>query len=246
MATTKISFASRILQIVPRWLKTGTAARILWTIGLHCDAIADLVVYAVRKRFPVAGAFDALPLIGTERKMIRGPAETDEVYASRLATWLDAHKLRGNPYALLQQLHLYYAPNNFPIELVYASSAFQFKLAVDGTITWGYSNWEEPDGDTARWSRWRLIYHWPDTLPPPDIWDGPGAWDSFGVWDTSLSPEIIQQIKAIPEAWNAAHCEGCKVILVNGTPDTWDGVDTWDAGGPWTSDYDAVVEIAIA
>lgn len=246
MTTPLVSFRQRLAQFVPRWLKNGTAARILYAISVHFDVLADLVVEAVRKRFPVPDSYDALSFIGADRKMLRGPSESDEVYASRVVTWLDAHATRGNPYTLLNQLFLYYAPNNFAIELVYASTGLQFAMAVNGTITVSITPWRHPDGDLPRWARWRLVYHWPDTIPDPGLWDEADVWDSDGIWDSSLSPITVEEIKSIPTEWNAAHCIG-EVELVNGTTSPWDESPAlWDdSPAPWDADYSSKLLIAL-
>jgi len=239
---TSPTFRDRLASFVPRWLKRGTAAKLLYAFGVHFDLVGDLLVEAVRKRFPEPNSYDALPYIGADRKIIRGPNEPSDVYASRLATWLDAHRLRGNPYVLLEQLYLYYAPNNFPIELVYASSGLQFSLAVDGTITYAFTAWREPDGDLARWARWRLFYHWPVPIPPAGQWDSlTETWDlPATLWDSGLSAEQAAEVLAVPQAWNAAHCLGTVVLLSPGA-ELWDfPASTWDDGGTWDGAGDIV------
>jgi hypothetical protein len=105
-----------ILQIVPRWLRNGDAARVLYTVGLHADALADWVTMAVRSRFPGAPntAPDALPTIGRDRKILRNTTglvasglESDKQFAWRLQDWFAHHKTRGNAYAFLSALHAY-------------------------------------------------------------------------------------------------------------------------------------------
>lgn len=246
--STTLTFRDRMLAFVPRWLRTGTAARILYAIALHFDVIADLFVEAVRKRFGQADAYDALPYIGADRKMFRGPNESDAQYSARLATWLDAHQLKGNPYVLLQQLYLYYAPNNFQIDLVYASSGLQFSIDVNGAITYSFTGWREPDGNTARWARWRLFFHWPTPVQNDGFWFSPGLWDDSGVWDSNLTVEQVAEIRTIPNAWNAGHALGL-VMLFSGEIEFWDTpTGLWDdgLGLTWNDVYNGVATVGLA
>lgn len=103
-------FRETLLQIVPRWLRTGEAARVLYAIGLHIDAFAEWAINAVRLRYPGAPNTlpDTLPHIGRERRIIRGAKESDSQYSQRLIDWLNHHKVRANPYAFLRAFHAYF------------------------------------------------------------------------------------------------------------------------------------------
>jgi hypothetical protein len=209
-----VTFRDRMrMRWVPPWLSTGNAEKFLYAISLHADFFADALVAGVASRFPGRYGYETLPVHGRERRITRGPAESDETYARRLVRWLDDHRGRGGPYALLAQLAAYYAPDNFRIDLLYKSGR-HFTLAADGaTITRGLRA-EAFDTDRERWARWWLIF----------------TSDSL---DTSNVADLIH----VPREWNAGHCIGALIVASSDArlydwPDrTWDADVTWDSPG---------------
>lgn len=236
-----VSFRDTLLQILPWWLRAGLGGKIANAIGIQLDGIADATVEAVKARFPNEARPDALALLGSDRKIRRGSAEPDAVYAPRLRRWLDDHRTRGNPYALLAQLHAYYAQARFPIELIYPTSGRRYTLALDGTVTRDDINFG--DFDVANWARWVLIYHWPVSISPLGLWGESGAkWGGnqnlWGIAPGSLSPAQVRDLVLVPTEWNAAHCRGLIVLLSPGRrvwgypPRKWNtGNGKWGAGG---------------
>lgn len=249
-----ITFRDTIRKVSPRWLQRGLAEKILYAIGVHWDLLVDMAADGVKRRFPgEAGNFDSLPIIGRERRIRRGPNEPDATYASRLPRWLDDHRTRGGPYAMLAQLHAFYAATPFAIELVYQHGT-RFSLATNGTvardaITWlpdGIpSVWDDPgfwdddgvwDADSVRWAYWWLFYHWPTAVADDGTWDTVGFWNDGGTWDSTLTPDQVTELRVVPADWNAAHTRGTIVLLSPGA-ELWDyPTGTWDEpGGTWDS-----------
>jgi hypothetical protein len=198
----------------PPWLQRGIAEKILYALGVHVDAFADAVTAGVKHRFPGYYSHDALPVIGRERRIPRGRVEPDATYASRLVRWLTDHRLRGGPYAMLAQLHAYYAPANFAIDLVYYSGR-RFHLATDGTVTRDDVAWT-PDTNAARWARWWLFFYTDDFAAPTD--------------------DEIEQLRVVPRAWNAAHANGL-IVLFPSTAELWNWPPghTWNETGIWNT-----------
>jgi len=205
------TFRDAIRNISPPWLQVGTAQAILYAIGAQLDALGDALRAGVKVRFPGYYSTESLPLIGRERRIRRGRFETEATYATRLIPWLDHHRRRGGPYAMLAQLHAYYAPNNFGIELRYASGRNYTMEPSDGSIVRDDITWTPP-GDAAQWARWWLYYQWPDPIGDDGIWSDPGTWDDGGVWDSDLAPSDVRDIRLIPREWNAAHAIG-RIVL---------------------------------
>jgi len=203
------TFRDATREVSPRWLQSGTAEKILYAIALHFDLLAESAVLAVRRRFTDLDDTDALALLGRERRIRQGLTEPDSVYASRLRRWLDDHKTRGGPYAMLRQLQAYYAAAPFEIQLIYAMGR-RFTMTTDGTIT---IDAVAADGQT--WPHWRLEYAWPDALSDDGYWGDPGVWGDGGVWGSDLDPDTVETIVQIPSEWNAAHARG-KIYLHNG------------------------------
>lgn len=228
-----LTFRDAIREISPRWLKHGLAEKILYSFGIHMDLLGDAATEGIKKRFPLfLDSVDALGLTGRSRKIARGPNELDAIYARRLLPWLDDHKTRGGPYALLRQLHAFWLAAPFVIDLVYESGK-RFHAALDGTITESIgAPW---DSNTARWARWWAVFDWPGAATDDGVWSDPGAWDDDGTWDTTLTVAEVAEIRLVPNEWNAAHTLGYITLRIAGT-ETWDvPADTWASGGVWTA-----------
>lgn len=227
-----ITFRDTLRKISPPWLQRGNAEKILYAIGVQLDALGDALVAGVKLRFPGLYSNESLFLLGRERRIRRGRTETDAVYASRLIRWLDDHRMRGGPYALLAQLHAHYAPAAFPIDLVYRSGR-RYRMDADGNVVRDMISWN-PDANTAKWARWWLFYHLPDALPAGRVW-GSGTYSSARVWGSGLSPQEVSDFRLVPREWGNAHSFGRIVLLPPGArlwgypPRTW-GTGTWGAG----------------
>jgi hypothetical protein len=226
--------------VSPWWLQNGLAQKIIYAFGAVYDALGDAASDAVKRRFPSAEWPDSLPLIGRDRRIRRGSAEPDEIYASRLLRWLDDHRTRGNPYAMLAQLHAYYAAAPFQIDLLYESGR-RYSMATDGTVTRDDIGFG--DVNHAQWARWTLIYFWPTDILPAGKWGSSGkTWGQnnnvWGVDPASLTASQVSDIRLVPTEWNAAHCQGLIVMLGPGLrmwgypPRVWgSSSDKWGAGG---------------
>lgn len=208
-----VTFRDAIRRVSPWWLQSGTAERILYAVAVQLDALADGLVAGVKLRFPGVYTLESLPLIGRERRIRRGRFESDESYARRLGPWLDLHRVRGGPYALLAQLHAYYYPNNFPIELRYTTGRQFVMSPADGSVVRGDVVWTPP-GLATRWARWWLFYTWPTPIQKDGVWGDPGAWGDGGVWGSNLSPAEVRDVRLIPREWGAAHATG-RIVLVS-------------------------------
>jgi hypothetical protein len=226
-----LTFRDAIREISPRWLKHGLAEKILYSFGIHMDLLGDAAADGIKKSFPtLLDAVDAFGMIGRSRKIARGPNEPDVTYAARLLPWLDFHRTRGGPYAMLRQLQLFWSAAPFAIDLVYESGK-RFHSSVFGAIT--ESTGSPWDGNTARWARWWAVFDWPGAVTTDGIWSDPGVWDDLGTWDTSLTVAEVAEIRLIPNEWNAAHTLGYITLRISGA-ETWDvPADTWADGGVW-------------
>lgn len=217
------TFRDLMRQLCPPWLRTGNAEKYLYAPGLVIDTYGDALLAAVKMRFPGFYSSSSLSTIGRERVIARGIFEDDATFASRLVRWLDDHRTRGGPYAMLEQLYAYFAPNNFPITLVYQNKR-AFTMAPDGTITMFTSTFSA-DANDARWARWTLIYE-TDQFSP-------------------ATPETTAALSLVPTAWNAAHCQGNVVVLQTGG-ELWDFPTdhVWDEPGVWdTAPLDPAIPI---
>lgn len=136
-----------LLRSVPPWLQRTHGARLLGGIGDVIDVLVQRALEAVTLRFPRASETTALPYIGRDRRIRRGPAEPASTYAVRLRSWWGDHQTRGGPHVLLRQLHAYllgFAPGR--IDLVYQSGTRFLCDEATGAITRSDITWGG-DGD---------------------------------------------------------------------------------------------------
>lgn len=214
------TFRDRLRKLSPPWLQHGWAEKLLYSFGVQVDAFADALVAGVKMRFPNLYSPESLPLIGRERRIARGLLEDDATYGSRLTRWLDDHRRRGGPYAMLAQLHAYWHPLDFEMQLIYRSGR-RYTMAPDGTVVRDDIVFT-PDTLPAKWARWWL-FMFTDVYTPP------------------LTPQQTADIALIPTEWNAAHCFGT-IVLMPSTAELWDYPHgfVWDDTGVWDTPNTAV------
>lgn len=201
----------------PWWMRGFIFLRVIYAIFLHFDVLGEMLIQGVRRRWPGLDAFDSLGVIGRDRRIRRGRNETNAVYATRLARWLDDHRRRGGPYALLAQLAAHYADAPFEIDLLYGSTfgyfmptgfASTYRTTVGGFV---------PDTEVAaKPGRYWLFYHWPIDPGNDGEWGDPGTWDDGGVWDSGLTAAEVTDLRLVPNEWGNGHSRGIIVLLPPG------------------------------
>lgn len=235
------NFRDAIRDFSPWWLRRGLALRFLYVIGLHLDAMVRMAQEAVRRRFPGLDSFDSLPLIGRERRITRGRAEPDTTYAVRLRRWLEDHRFRGGPYAMLAQLYAHYAASPFAIELRYYSGR-RFQMNTAGVVTRGDITWL-PDANVTNSNRWWLFYAWPMTVVDEGAWGDAGAWGDGGTWGTSLTVTEAEDLKVVPRQWSAGHVSRGRIVLNQGTTELWGAPGNWGDPGWWGAENYAAIDV---
>lgn len=213
----RTTFATGITQIGPPWLQRTTGGKLVGAIGDVFDDLITRTSEGVQMRFPTDSPDpDALAHVGKDRRIRRGIGETATEYARRLRPWLAAHKRRGSPYALLEQLYTYlHATVPPPYDLV-AYSGLRHSVDVNGVITRDQIAWSG-DG-SGKWARiWIYFY----------VGTDPGV----------LTEDQKEVYRAIPREWNAAHIEKTTIVLVWGPVwgyppgRLWGDPGLWGAGG---------------
>jgi hypothetical protein len=223
---------------MPKWAKAFRGSRLIYALGIHIDALIDGTVAAVRRRFPgLDGYGDEIEPLGKERRIRRGRDEPDSSYASRLATWLDDHKTRGGPYAMLRQLHGYFvtAPRN--VDLIYENGR-RYHMAPDGTVTMSDIAWVTP---TATPMRFWVVLEWIEGISGDGTWGDTGTWDDGGLWDFSLidlSEDLAESLRLVPGDWQPAHVLQAYICvtppgydITTVPPTDWDDPDALSALG---------------
>jgi hypothetical protein len=238
--TSLLYYRDLVRTIVPTWFRRGIAGKLFYVIALYFDALIELVDAAVRIRFPGAYGTESLPYLSRERRIRQGLGESDTSFAGRLCSYLDAHKDRGGPYPLFEQVFAHYRDQPggaFPAHLVYTSGA-RFDMTTSGTVTRDAATFLTGLGPDD-WAHWWLVYEWPDVIGDDGLWDDAGDWADGGVWDSDLAPSVVTDLRLIPTEWNNGYCLGHLVLLSPGEAlwdvpvEIWDAsiTDTWDDAG---------------
>lgn len=201
----------------PPWLQTGNAEKIIYAMSMQVDAVANALDAAIKIRYPNLYSAESLPLIGRQRRIRRGPNESAEAYGMRLRRWLDDHRRRGGPHALLEQLRAYFLPIKFPMHLIYRSGA-RYVMGEDGAIERDVISSEQ----FPQWARWWLLLYS----------------DDLAVTDAELA--------AVPQEWIAAHMLG-EVIVMRSDSVLWDypPEELWDDPERMWDTPDNVQRVAI-
>lgn len=239
--TTIMTYRATGNKTLPRWLRkgfdgpVGIAGKVMYALFIVIDDCASMLIAGVKRRFPgYLGEYDSLPLIGAQRRIARGPLETDAGYAARLIPWLDCHRTRGGPYAMLAQLYGFWS-GAFQIALVYTSGK-RFLLHTDGTITRDYiAGWAGYGVDSMgrTLAQWKLFFQWPTAIGNDGLWGSVGStgnafWGDGGIWGVDLTAAQVQNLLLVPTEWNAAHTHGTVCLL---PPSVWPDTSHWQDPG---------------
>lgn len=169
-------------KLLPSWLTNGDGEKILHVLHRVKDGSLEKLRGGMTQRFPSMAGDDALELIGKDRLIPRGRTEAKAHYVERLKRWRfpRGHRVRGNAYALLEQVSEYFG-------LLYVQSidvkGNQFTRDVDGTQSAVHGlSWDWDADATSRPRRFWLTL-WPQPEHPEiRAW---GTWAEFAaVWGT--------------------------------------------------------------
>lgn len=224
--------------ILPANLQGPNGLAYAGVLGGLKDIISNDARAAAVVGMPNALQPDALPAIGYERQLPRGPSESDAQYAERLRTAWDAWKLAGTPLAILLQLEILYP--GIPIVIV-QQAVRAFSLNPDRTLPaidrlviyvlpgggWTFDNNGGLPLSEGLWSRFGLLF--PGPLPP--------AWSPVAPPTSMTNPSLneVNQITEIVLKWKAAKATYMGIqVRVSGIIWDWPTTQDWnDAGLVW-------------
>ncbi|MGK4001096.1 hypothetical protein WMF31_00625 [Sorangium sp. So ce1036] len=227
----RLSFRETLRRYVPPWLsdRPGRTVgfRFLYAIASVLDAGAEVLVQGLQARFPGLGTPTALPYIGRDRRIVRGPLESDAAYGARLVRWLDYWRAAGNAYVLALALQSFLYPGHPRIRIVTRSGVW-YTLEPSGELHWHRaepSNWDwdsltHPER-AGNWSEFWVIAYPPHYASDGNWGDGTSTWgpgDTFGVQTTTSN---IAAIKAIIQQWKGAHTR-CAMFILAYDPSSFD------------------------
>ena len=240
-----MALSDHLRRIMPPWLRRRVASALVGAIGEQVDIAAQRTALGVKLRFPSPGVDGrALAYVGRERRIRRGPVETDDRYARRLLLWWSSHRGRGGPYALLEQVYAYILGwLTARVDVVYQSGTRRW-MDTDGVITADSIAWGGHGGD--QWSHAWVVFHVPDSIEIGSYYlvtsDGDYIVTSDGarivatrtIAPDSITPEEEEVFTSIVREWSAAHLPYITVVLLWSTRRLWNypqPVPTWAEWG---------------
>jgi hypothetical protein len=156
--------------MVPSWLYEGEGEIVLHSLSLILDAATQRMRDGLTARFPVYAGDSALALIGRDRGIPRGRAETVAHYAARLTAWRypRGHRTRGSAFALLEQVSEYFG--GIGCWTIDANLNRHVRTA-DGTEAYSYGYpWEWDTQPASNWSRFWLVVDGP-AMPADPVFE---------------------------------------------------------------------------
>lgn len=207
-----------------RWLLPGNytdestdGGKVLYSLALIKDAFDAIYRERLTARFPSYAGDSALALIGADRGIIRGRAETKAHYAARLIAWRwpRGHRVRGNGFALLEQISEYFG-GGFALHTE-QHNALQIKRAANGaesTTTVGGWDWDSAtlSGWASKWSRFWVVIDGTNLIDPtpaygdPALYGGQHGDSSYALGHVGVSADDVNAIRRLfrGRAWKPA------------------------------------------
>lgn len=240
-------FRNLVRFLGPSWLVkdylddgTETDSRTLWSISLVLDAQLERLRRGILARYPgPAGAKpgtpgapdDALPLLCRDRLIVRGPSEPVSHVTARLQRAIDDHRVRGNAWALLEQIQGVLSPRAVKVALVNEHGNW-YTLAADGTKTRSKPRFTDGGGTihpTWNWDGSALVDAWArawviiycedgalfqpgPTIGDPALWGGTVENPAATISSTATQDEAIAVLQILPD-WIMAGSRLLYVVL---------------------------------
>lgn len=239
----KLSFRETLRRYVPPWLSDRPSSgltvgfRFLYCLVAPLDAGVQAALEGLQAHYPGQGTPTALPLIGRDRRILRGFIESDDSYAARLRGWLDDWRIAGEAFSLMRQIRGYLTPHPVLLRTV-DNNGNWFTLREDGSTevvqTQPASNWNW-DGNAALGSRfWLIVYPHPALWTEGAPWGDPAQWGGvWGIpsrsWGTTATQDQIASIKTVIQQWKPAHAR-CSHVIIAFDPASFD--PTLSPGAP--------------
>lgn len=217
-----MAFRESLIAISPTWLQGAIGGALQYTNGLGIDGIGQWALEGVKAQLPGIGTPDALPYIGRDRNIDRGPNETDAGYALRLSMAFDTWATAGSPVTLLAQLRAYFSPSTTtPLRLVSNDATWNVINLTTGVVTRtasaGNWTWDALAG-TAWYRGWVII----DSTAGPwtaDFWSSTDSstWGDGGTWGSSAALAEVSQISSLVAKWKPANVDAQVIVTFSST-----------------------------
>lgn len=213
-----------VKQISPPWLCTGVNERYVYNLGLADDVLLEKMNQAMRAHMPGLGTPSALPIIGLDRLLSKGPLESNASFARRLTFSYDAWQHAGSRFAVMSQAMTYVA--GFAITNVnQVPRCVDVSASASGTYaTWDTyfntddilkapnhqrvttTNWNW-DGQYLWWRAWLVMFFDAGSiLGPEDVWGNSDSWgDAGGSWGFNIDASFFTTFRILIRLWKSAN-----------------------------------------
>jgi hypothetical protein len=200
----------------------------MYTFGLSEDLLVQKMQEGQKAHMPGVGTPTALSLIGDDRNILRGFAETDDAYALRLKKAFETWQHAGSAESVMWSILGYVSPFSPKMETVSNSANWDILPPGSGlgtqpahwsTFTAMPQNWNW-DGvnfimDNSLWWRaWVIIG--PGVWAKNDTWGTAGRkWgDRNGTWGSTATRAQVTAVQQLVDTWKAAQCYVPWIIIL--------------------------------
>jgi hypothetical protein len=142
--------------LLPPWARQSNLYRYIYAAVILLDALYDMLLGALRIRFPGEYSEESDAQLSAERRLWRSPNESAASFAARLRNWWDVAKHCGTFYSLALRVQEYLLPATWAVTIATQNGGRLYTLAANGTYFTSSSSWDW-DGDSTAWSRFWVI-----------------------------------------------------------------------------------------
>ena len=219
----RLSFRETLRRYVPPWLsdrgpsRGSYGFRLLYGFAMLADLGMQFVIEGLRARFPEQAPPGALPYLARDRRIFRGPVESDAAFAQQLVDWLTCWRVAGHAYALARSLQDFQTSNAPRVRIVTRGGVW-WTLEPTGELLYHRAtpnNWDWDSltgGDPAAWwDIWVIVY--PPTWATDGTWGDPGTWSAGKAFGLDLASETVGTIRALVDQWKGAHARVVSLVV---------------------------------
>lgn len=199
-----IGIRDLIRELSPPWLRREWGEKFLYAHGLAVDGVLEWAIQGVKARFPSKSPEEALPLMGKDRRIIRGFEEPASSYRVRLARWMTDWRRAGNAFALLEQMRAYFYGYSITLRTVNDRGSWQ-TIAQSGAYAVdrlkGNWNWDGRFPLLSRTRFWVILANLSGLWTTDGAWGDPGTWGDGGTWGSTATPDQIGSLRELVATW---------------------------------------------
>lgn len=210
------TFRDLAAALSPPWLQGPVGSRILYSLAVQFDALADAATYAIRYRSPIYAPEDAIPYLQQDRLIDRGPNESLSSFRMRLTRYLDLWARAGLNRGIINALQSYLVTLSGSLQnsiTIVAESARALNVTAWDTATGNQDPQTHYAATPYNW-QWDQIYapgrFWviigdngQNLLTPSPNWAA-FSWGDGTLYGCTAVAGYTQGIKNVVKKWKSA------------------------------------------